>query len=279
MAHEITYVQSCPQVFVRFKRQRVQRKQGQCFGFASLNFSVCIGGTTAQGTQGVAVQVFEQLAFPSVPHFGAGAANIGHSQQVQSGKVALIAHTICKGLDDVGIAEVLLLSNVAHRQMLSHQELNEFGVFFGNVVIAGKSAHLKASELRMVAATSFGDVMKQRAGKQNPRLVPTCGKLRTEWVFMRMLGHEKSARITQHHQNMLVHRVDVKQVMLHLPHDAAERPKVAAKHRGLVHQAHGVRDANWRLQNTQKHGPVHGVLAKFCIHQTACVVERTQGAR
>ena len=94
-----------------------------------------------------------------------------------------------------------------------------------------------------------------------------------------MLGHEEAPHIAQHHQDVLVHGVDVKQVMLHLTHDATKRPQVAAQHRGLVHQANGVGHAARRLQNAHEHVAVGRVCAEFAIHQLACVVERTQGAR
>jgi hypothetical protein len=42
-----------------------------------------------------------------------------------------------------------------------------------------------------------------------------------------MLGDEEAPHVAQHHQDVLVHRVDVEQVVLHLPDDAAEHPQVA----------------------------------------------------
>jgi hypothetical protein len=37
---------------------------------------------------------------------------------------------------------------------------------------------------------------------------------------VRVLGDEEAPHVAQHHQDVLVHRVDVEQVVLHLPHDA-----------------------------------------------------------
>ena len=87
----------------------------------------------------------------------------------------------------------------------------------------------------MVTAAPFGNVMKQRRHVQNPGLVPACRQLRAHWVFMRMLGHKEAPHIAQHHQNMLIHRVNMKQVVLHLPDDLAKNPQVTPQHRGLVH--------------------------------------------
>ena len=66
---------------------------------------------------------------------------------------------------------------------------------------------------------------------------------------MGVLGHEKAPHIAQHHQDVLVHRVGMEQVVLHLTHDAPEHPQVAPQHRGFIHQAHRMGDALGLLQD------------------------------
>ena len=95
---------------------------------------------------------------------------------------------------------------------------------------------------------------------------------------MGVLDDEKAPHIAQHHQNMLVHGIDVEQVVLHLPDDAPEHPQVAPKYRGLVHQTHGMGDALRGLQDTHEHGSVNGIAAKCRIHQRPGVVQSAQGA-
>jgi hypothetical protein len=96
---------------------------------------------------------------------------------------------------------------------------------------------------------------------------------------VRVLGDEEAAHVAQHHQDVLVHRVDVEQVVLHLPHDAPEHPQVAPQHRGLVHQPHGVGDAGGLLQDAQEGAAVDRVVAELGIHDGAHVVQRAQGSR
>ena len=95
---------------------------------------------------------------------------------------------------------------------------------------------------------------------------------------MRVLRDEEAPHIAQHHQDVLVDRVDVKQVVLHLPDDAAKHPQVAPQHRGLVHQPKGVRDALRLLQDGQKGLAVDRVGAKAVVHHRARVVQRAQRA-
>ena len=130
----------------------------------------------------------------------------------------------------------------------------------------------------MIAAAAFRDVVEQRRDVEQPGLVPAGGQLRAERVFVRVLGHEKAPHVAQHHQDVLVHRVDVEQVVLHLAHDAAEHPQVAPQHAGLVHQPEGVGDALRLLQDGQESLSVDRVVAEVAVHHRPRVVQRAQRA-
>ena len=130
----------------------------------------------------------------------------------------------------------------------------------------------------MVAATALANVMKQRRQIQQPGLVPAAGQLRAQRVFVRMLGHEKAAHIAQHHQRVLIDCVNVEQVVLHLPDDAAKRPQITPQHRGRIHQAERVGLAVWLLQDLHEGVAVDRVLAEGVVHQVASAVQRSQRA-
>jgi hypothetical protein len=65
-------------------RQAVQAQRGQRFLLAVAQFAVGAVRFAAQHAQGDLVQVFQQLALPGVPDLRAGAADVGHGQQVQA---------------------------------------------------------------------------------------------------------------------------------------------------------------------------------------------------
>ncbi|MDT4833940.1 hypothetical protein FQZ97_675660 [compost metagenome] len=71
----------------------------------------------------------------------------------------------------------------------------------------------------------------------------------------------------------------MEQVVLHLPHDAAEHAQVAPQHRGLVHEPEGMRDAVGLLQDPHEGHVVDRVVAELAVHDMARVVQRTQRAR
>ncbi len=87
----------------------------------------------------------------------------------------------------------------------------------------------------MVAAAAFGDIVEQRGDIEHPGLREIGHQLATERIFVRMLRHCKSAQVANYHQDMLVDRVHMEQVMLHLADDAAEIGQVASQDAHLVH--------------------------------------------
>ncbi len=164
--------------------------------------------------------------------------------------------------------------------MLAHEELDDAGVVTADAVVAAEASHLGRTELGMVAAAALGDVVEQRRDIEQPGLVPVQRELRAERVFVRVLGDEEAADVAQHHQDVLVDRVDVEQVVLHAPDDAPEDPQVAPEHRGLVHQPQRMGLAAVAvLQDLHEAAPVGRVAPERRVHQPARVVERAQRAR
>ena len=127
--------------------------------------------------------------------------------------------------------------------MLAHQKLDELHVLGRNLVISTKLSHLHAAQLGVVTPTPFGNVVKEGCGIKNPRLVPARSQLGTKGVLVRVFHDKETPHVSEHHQNVLIHRVDMKEVVLHLPHNAPKDPQIPTQHRGLVHHAKRMGDA------------------------------------
>ena len=161
---------------------------------------------------------------------------------------------------------------------MSNQELDECRVITAQPVVAAEPSRFTRTELAVVAPSALGDVVEQRCDVQDPWLVPLRGELRAERVLMRVLGDEEAPRVAHHHQDVLVHRVDVEQVVLHATHDAPEDPQVSPEHRGLVHQPHRPRHALRLPQDVHEELTVDRVAPEATVHQVARVVQRAQRA-
>ena len=170
------------------------------------------------------------------------------------------------------------MRHMAHGQVLCHQKFDQCRIFCPNAVQLAKAPRLYATQFGMVTAAPFGNVVEQRGDVQHPGLIPARCQLRTQRVFMCVFHHKKAPHIAQHCQDVLVHGVDVEQVVLHLPDDAPKHPQIAAQHRGLVHQPHGMGNALGLHQYLAKGIAVDRVTPKGAIHQGARVVERAQSA-
>ena len=81
----------------------------------------------------------------------------------------------------------------------------------------------------MVSATALGNVMEQSRRVKNKRLVPTGGQLRAKRVFVCVIGNKEAPHVSKDHEDVLVYRVNVKQVVLHLTYNFSEHPQVATQ--------------------------------------------------
>ncbi len=95
----------------------------------------------------------------------------------------------------------------------------------------------------VVAAAAFADVVEQRSRIQHPWPLEVGNQLAAKRVFVRVLGDGKTPDVAQHHQDVLIDRIDMVKIMLHLADDAPEVEQVASQHTGLVQQPHHMRDA------------------------------------
>ena len=110
VAHEVAHLQRVPQRALCAAGQRIQAAAAPapraCGPRSSASGS---GARAAERAQGVAVQVFQQLALPGVPDLRAGAADVGHGEQVERRQRALVADPPGEGGDHLGVAQVFLL--------------------------------------------------------------------------------------------------------------------------------------------------------------------------
>ena len=177
VACEVAHVERGPQRLLGAGQGRVQREMLARLLLASLDLGVGTGVRAAQRAKRQPVQVLEQLALPGVPHLGAGAADVGHREEVERGEPTRRAHEPGEGTDHFRVRQVFLLGDAAHRQMLAHQEFHQPRVFQPDAVRPAEAARLVGPELGMVAATALGDVVEQRRDVKDPRGVELRGQL------------------------------------------------------------------------------------------------------
>ena len=131
--------------------------------------------------------------------------------------------------DDVGIGDVLLLRGRRHRQVLRDQPGDELGVLRRQAVRAAEAPRVARAQRRVVAAAALGDVVEQPGEVEHLLALEVGDQPRAQRILVRVLRLGEAAQVADHHQDVLVDRVDVEQVVLHLADDAAERRQVAGR--------------------------------------------------
>ena len=163
--------------------------------------------------------------------------------------------------------------------MLRHQEVDQRGVGAIKAVIAAKPPRVAAAEIAVIAAAALGDVVKDRSDIKQPRLVEIRHQLAAQRIFVRVLGQSEPAQIAQDLQDVLVDRVDVKQIVLHLPDDAAEHGEVTPEHRQIVHAAQLVQHALRLLQQRDERCAIGRIAPVACVDPHARVPQRAHQLR
>ena len=95
----------------------------------------------------------------------------------------------------------------------------------------------------MIAAAALGDVVEEPGEIEHFLALEIGDEPRAQRILVRVLRLGEAAQVADHHQDVLVDRVDVEEVVLHLADDAAERRDEMAEDAVEIHPPQLVRDA------------------------------------
>ena len=225
------------------------------------------------------VEIFQQLAFPGIPYRGAGAADIGHGQQIEGRQPAQVAGFGGKRGNHLGVAGVLLLRGARHRQVHFHQPGDQFAIGLVEAVPTAKPPCIDRAQFGMVAAAAFGNIVKQGGQVEQFGFVEVGDQAAGERKLVRQRRHGEAPYVAQHGEDVLVDGVDVKQVVLHLPDDAAERRDVAPQQAVAMHRAQRPGDAQRLAQQRHEQRVVRRIGAEGGIDADAAAPQRAQRGR
>ena len=278
MAQEVADVQRVPEALVGVVGNAAFAQQPGSRLAAHVHLRGGPGGVAAEVGQRGPVQVFQQLALPGVPDPGAGAADVGHREQIQGREPTGGLHPLGELRNHLGVGQIAFLGGHRHGEVLTHQKAQQPLVVAGDAVGTAEAQHVALAQLRVVAAAPLGDVMKEGRHDQQPGRLEIAHQLAAERVLVHVLGHHEAAQVAHHHQRVLVDRIDVEEVVLHPAHDVSEGGEIASQHRPLVHQPQRVGDAGRGLQDGQEAGAVDRVVPVGAVDAEARMPEGAQRA-
>ena len=211
------------------------------------------------------VQVVQQFSLPRVPDLRTGAADVGDGEQIQRRQTPLGLHDLHETAYHLGIENVLLLGDGGHGEMVLHQKLHQLRVLRCKAMRAAETPRFAPAERGMVASAALGDVMKNGRDIQQPVTLQAAHEAAAQRIFVRMLHHGEAPQVPHHGEDVLVHGIDMEQVVLHLPHDAPEGRQIAAQDAVLVHAPQLVHDAARLLQDRYEVRLVHRIAPESLI--------------
>ena len=102
-------------------------------------------------------------------------------------------------------------------------------------MLAAEAARIAAAEHRMIAAATLGDIVEESRDVEHLPPVEVGDQARAQRIFMCVLGFGEAAKVANHHQDVFVDGVDMKQIVLHLANDTAEHRQIAPEDPVLIH--------------------------------------------
>ena len=143
-------------------------------------------------------------------------------------------------------------------------------------MLLAETGRVDASQLGMVAAASFGDVVEHAGDIQHFRTGEIVDEFAAKRIFVFVYRQRETAQVAHHHQDMFVHGIDVEEVMLHLPDDAAEGGQVAPQDIQVVHAPQRMGQALRLAEYVHEQPAVVRVLAEGGADQFARTPQRPQ---
>src|SRR5205085_6575944 len=135
-------------------------------------------------------------------------------QKIERDQPSLGSNPPRKRGDDIGIRNVLLLRRRRHGKVVLDEPRDELRVVLRKRMLQTKSQRVARAEMGMIPSTPLRDIV-EKSGEIKDFLVLEIGdETRAQRILVRMLRFGEAAQVANHHQNVLVDRVHVKQIVL-----------------------------------------------------------------
>ncbi len=231
----------------------------------------------AQGALGLGIQLAQQRGAPGVPQVGVGRVDIGDGQHVQVIQPYLVAHLHGKVMDHLGVGDILALGGGGHQQVIFHQPADQVGIPGGQLVALAELLGINRAELGVIAATALGNVVVQPGDIQQVRFGQTAEDLPGQRVLFLIVGPTQLAQVLDHVKGVGVDCIDVEQVVLHLPDDAAELRQIAPENAVAVHPSQVAVNPFGAAQQLHEQAGVADITAEVIIDQVPVLTQQTDG--
>lgn len=185
-------------------------------------------------------EAFQQAGAPCVPQLGIGAAYVGNGQKVERAEAFVGLDAFAESIEYVGVLDVFFLGDGRHQQVVFDQPGEQVAFFSGQEVVGGKLARVCDALYGMVAAASFGDVMEKGGKVEDVLFFKGLHQCRGVGQLVAVHIQGKAADVADDGEDVVVHGIDVEQVVLEQADDFFPRGQVASQYAVEVEEAQGL---------------------------------------
>ena len=186
----------------------------------------------------------------------------------------LVADELGEVVDHLRVGEVLALRGGGHHQVVLHQPDDQGAVPGRKMMAAGEGFGVYRAQLRMITATTLADVVIQAGEVNQLGFWQLVDQLAGQREFLRQLRPAELAQVLDQVEGVRVDRIDVEQVVLHLPNDMAELRQITAENAVAVHPPQVAVNAFLALEQFDEQAGVADVLAELVVDQVAAVTQQ-----
>jgi hypothetical protein len=163
--------------------------------------------------------------------------------------------------------------------VLRDKPFDQRRVVAGDAVRATEPASVARAQRGVITAAALADVVEESREIQHFLALEIGDEARAQRVLVRVLRLAEAPQVADHHERVLVHGVDVEEIVLHLAHDAPERGQVVAEHVVQIHPAKLVRQAPRLAEHLHEPRAIEGIGAKARVDAMPVAPQRAQRAR
>jgi hypothetical protein len=158
--------------------------------------------------------------------------------------------------------------------MLAHEPRDEFGVGLAEAVAAAERFGVDRAEQRVVAPAALADVVVQAGDVEQLDLRHVAYAMRGDREVLFRRAVVQPAHVADDVHRVRVDRVDMEQVVLHLPDHLAEFRQIAAEHAIATHARQLRHQRERGLQEVDEQPGVRGIVAEGVVDQVQVFADR-----
>ncbi|MNS83614.1 hypothetical protein D3C72_1174070 [compost metagenome] len=180
-------------------------------------------------------------------------------------------------MDHLRVGQVLALGGGRHHQVVLHQPHDQATVPRGQLMTLAKGLGIHGTDVRVIAMPAFADVVVQAGHVDQLGLGQLAHDFAGQREFFRHLGVLQLTQVFDQVQGVGIDRIDVEQVVLHLPDDKAEFGQITPKDAVTVHSPQVAVDADLAFEQFDKQAGVANIVAEVVVDQVAVFPQQANG--